>query len=170
MVQDQKQTELDTVRRRLARVPPAERVLLLSHCQKPSQTCPGKFSPDGLVCPPGCAVACNLHTLWQAAVEMGYKGVCIAAGGAQAVQFIKKHGPHGIVAIACHKELDEGIAAVREMGRENAGSVPPVVTVPLEKDGCVDTTVDMTLALAAIRLGAVPAKPRSPGRKLRRQT
>jgi hypothetical protein len=45
-----------------------------------------------------------------------------------------------------------------------------VVTVPLEKDGCVDTTVDITLALAAIRLGAVPAKPRSPGRKLRRQT
>ena len=170
MVQDQKHTQDETVRHRLARVPPAERVLLLSHCQKPSQTCPGKFSRDGLVCPPGCAVACNLRTLWQAAAELGYKGFCIAAGGAQAVQFIKKHNPHGIVAIACHKELYEGIDAVREMGRESAGPVPPVVTVPLEKDGCVDTTVNMTLALAAIRLGAVSAKPRPPGAKPRRPT
>jgi hypothetical protein len=138
-------------------------VLLLSHCQRPSQTCPGKFSRRGLVCPPECQADCNLARLREAALALAYAGVCIAAGGAQAVMFVKELKPQGIVAIACRKELDEGLAAVRQLSRETGLPAPPVVTVPLLTDGCVDTVADMQQALQAIRLGlaepaSLPAK------------
>jgi hypothetical protein len=136
------------------RVPPEERVLLLSHCQRPSQTCPGKFSREGLTCPPGCALDCNLLVLRRAAEQLHYLGVCIAAGGAQSIRFVVERKPRGIVAIACRKELREGLAAVRKLVREKVLADTAVLTVPLAQDGCVDTTVDMDTALAAIRLRA----------------
>ena len=145
-----------TVEEELSRVVPSQRVLLLSHCQRPSQTCPGKFAKAGLRCPDDCREACNLAVLRKAALELGYLGVCIAAGGSQALKFVKDKQPGGVVAIACHKELDEGVAAVNSLVGAGFRAVPPVVVVPLLRDGCVDTEVDMKQALAAIRLGCPP--------------
>ena len=64
-----------------------------------------------------------------------------------ALKFIKEKNPKGIVAIACMKELAEGVDAVNELGGngKNNGSgnnAPIVIAVPLLKDGCVDTEVD----------------------------
>jgi len=148
-----------TVEEELAKVAPSQRVLLLSHCQRPSQTCPGKFEKAGLRCPEDCREVCNLALLRSAAIEEGYLGICIAAGGAQALKFVKEKRPGGVVAIACHKELDEGVAAVGTLVGVNYRAMPPVVTVPLLRDGCVDTEVDMEQALAAIRFGCAPRKP-----------
>lgn len=145
-----------SVEEELARVIPSQRVLLLSHCQRPSQTCPGKFEKAGLRCPDDCRETCNLAVLRRTAIELGYLGVCIAAGGAQALKFVKDKRPGGVVAIACHKELDEGVTAINALVGADFDVMPPVVTVPLLRDGCVDTEVDMGLALAAIRLGCSP--------------
>ncbi len=136
----------------LAKVSPAERVLLLSHCLRPSQTCPGKVAKRGLVCPEGCAEDCVLGRLRQAALALGYKGVCIASGGAMAIKFVAEQNPRGIVAVACNKELVEGVEAVHGMG-ENHGQAPAIVTVALSRDGCVDTEVDEAQALAVIAVG-----------------
>ncbi len=145
--------EIITVEETLSRVNPSQRVLLLSHCQRPSQTCPGKFNKQGLQCPPDCKEECNLAKLKNTALKLGYLGVCIAAGGAQALRFVKDNNPAGIVAIACHKELDEGIAAVKELSEGSTAKHPPIVVVPLLRDGCVDTEVDMEQAIKAITLG-----------------
>lgn len=87
-----------------------------------------------------------------AALAAGYKGVCIASGGAMAIKYVAELRPRGIVAVACHKELAEGVEAVLGMAPD-PGEAPPIVVVPLTRDGCVDTEVDEAQALAAIALG-----------------
>ena len=89
---------------------------------------------------------------------MGYKGVCIAPGGSLALKFIQKTKPLGIVAVACVKELAEGVCAVRELAEkgivQSGGQdiAPVIFTIPLTKDGCVDTEVDEDEALRIIGL------------------
>ena len=137
---------------KLSTTDPAERILLLSHCLRPSQTCPGKLDKKGLNCPNSCQEACGVGRLRREALALGYKGVCIAAGGSMALRFVKELNPRGIVAVACHKELTEGVEAVQAM----AGSereAPAIVVVPLLTDGCVDTTVDEARVQEAIALG-----------------
>jgi hypothetical protein len=136
---------------RLARVKPSERVLLISHCLRRSETCQAKYNKQGLQCV-ACNPDCPVNRLRSAAIRQGYKGVCIAPGGSLALKYIKEIMPEGVVAVACHKELQEGIDAVAEHFKQN-GTGPVMVAVPLTKDGCVDTEVDEERALGAIVLG-----------------
>jgi len=54
-----------------------------------------------------------------------------------------------VVAIACAKELREGEEALADLG-----PAPPfVAVVPLSRDGCVDTEVNLDAALALLRAG-----------------
>lgn len=144
-----------SIEERLSHVTPSERVLLLSHCQRPSQTCPGKFNRDGLVCPEDCSEDCAIKRFKQSALQAGYKGVCIAAGGAMAIRFVKGHNPAAIIAVACQKELAEGIEGVREMAGDEQ-NMPVIVTIPLLTDGCVDTTVDEEQVFQTIAIGYSP--------------
>lgn len=148
---------MDQLMKDLAAIPPEERVLLLSYCLRPSESCPGKMQKRGLECPPDCREDCSLGRLQQAARQLGYKGVCIAAGGAMALRFVADQSPRGIVAVACHKELQEGVEAVQAMRDGGAASQPAIVTVPLLTDGCVNTEVDEELVLQTLALGCAPA-------------
>jgi hypothetical protein len=65
-----------------------------------------------------------------------------------ALRYVKEHSPKGIVAVACPKELDEGVKGVKDMLGVDS---PPIVLVPLTKEGCVDTEVDVDQAIRAIR-------------------
>lgn len=132
----------------LSNVPFAQRVLLLPHCLRPSQDCPGKMTKQGLDCTGCTRVECAIYQLRATAVEAGYGGVCVAPGGRLAARFIDERQPAGVVAIACHKELEEGMEAVDQMEWKNGR--PAAATVPLLQDGCVDTTVDVALAQAVI--------------------
>lgn len=136
---------------RLSLIQPSQRVLLLPHCLRPSQTCPGKYSKQGLECPEDCAEDCTIGRLRRTALSLGYKGVCIAPGGRLAMNYIKEKSPKGIVAVACQKELEEGIHGVRELSGSDK-LMPLMVIIPLVKDGCVDTEVDEEQALKMITL------------------
>ena len=129
--------------------PPARRMLLLPHCLRPSQGCPGKMTKQGLECD-GCRREdCKILPIRLAALEAGYGVICIAPGGRLAVKCVVEARPEAIVAVACDKELSEGVAAVR--GLQWAGGViPPVVRIPLSRDGCVETDVDLLAVLSAI--------------------
>ncbi len=134
-----------------AKIPFGERILLLPHCLRPSEDCPGKVTRDGLQCPPDCPHrgTCAIGRLRDEAERLGYKGVCVAPGGAMALRFVKETAPKGILAIACYKELLEGVQAVEEVPAEEK---PVIVTLPLLRDGCVDTEVDVEKALRLLRL------------------
>ncbi len=136
----------------LAAVEPVDRILLLSHCMRPSQTCPGKQSKSGLLCPEDCDQPCVVGRLRRLAQALHYKGVCIAAGGKMAVRFVQDTKPRGIVAVACPKELAEGVEAVQDL-EGDGHKAPVIVSVPLLTDGCIDTTVDEDLARETLMLG-----------------
>lgn len=128
----------------VASVPFSKRVLLLPHCLRPSQDCPGKMTKQGLNCA-GCSLAdCAIYKLRAAAAVVGYGGVCVAPGGRLAIRFLAEHQPDGVIAIACDKELEEGLDAIAQMEWE--GDRPIVLTFPLSQDGCVDTEVDVETA------------------------
>lgn len=133
----------------LCGIPAGERVLLLPHCLRPSDRCPGRPSREGLQCPPDCPVeGCPIRILREEAERLGYRGVCVAPGGALALRFVEEKKPRLVVAVACHKELLEGKEAV-----EKLADPPEVWTLPLLRDGCVDTEVDLAEALALLRRG-----------------
>jgi uncharacterized protein len=127
-----------------------DRVLLLPHCLRRTGTCRAKYNSHGLICA-GCTQDCPVNRLSSAAVKKGYKGVCVAPGGRLAVNYINEIRPEAIVAIACEKELEEGIGNVS--GIDGEGYSPVIVIIPLSKDGCVDTEVDFDSALSAINAG-----------------
>ncbi|MBM3706690.1 MAG: DUF116 domain-containing protein [Actinobacteria bacterium] len=130
-----------------------ERILLISHCLRPSKFCKAKFSSNGLMCLDNCANNCPIGKLRKTAEKLGYKGVCIAPGGRLAIKFIEEKQPEGIIAIACKKELEEGIEAIKHLKEKNKlnGGEPVVTTIPLLKDGCVDTEVNFEEAVKAVR-------------------
>jgi len=132
----------------VANVPFAQRVLLLPYCLRPSQDCPGKMTKQGLDCAGCTIVECAIYQLRTSAAEAGYGGTCVAPGGRLAMRFLTEHQPAGAVAIACHKELEEGQEAIDQM--EWANGRPAVAAVPLLQDGCVDTEVDVEMARAVI--------------------
>jgi hypothetical protein len=70
-----------------------------------------------------------------------------------ALRFVKDNGAKGILAVACDEELKMGVEAVGEMHVEKE-RMPTIVVVPLLKDGCVDTEVDVDLVLRTIDLRA----------------
>jgi hypothetical protein len=134
-----------------ARIDPSQRILLLPQCLRPSNACPGKFNKTGLICPEDCPADCVMRSFREEAVRHGYAGVCIAAGGKMALRFVKDNGARGILAVACDEELKMGVEAVEELNMD-AGEMPTIVVVPLLRDGCVDTEVDVGLVLRTIGL------------------
>jgi hypothetical protein len=106
------------------------------------------MTKQGLNCT-GCEItSCAIYQLRAAARELGYGGVCVAPGGKLAIRFLAEHQPAGVVAVACDKELEEGLDAIACMDWD-AGH-PAVATVPLSQDGCVDTEVDVAMACSVI--------------------
>jgi len=135
----------------LAAVSANERVLLLPHCLRRSDRCQARNDRElGLLCQ-DCDETCAIHILRTAAQEQGYLGVCIAPGGTLAARYVKERKPRGLVAVACDKEIDLGLQALSEMLTNGDLPLAPITLfVKLSRDGCVDTEVDVTEALAAI--------------------
>src|SRR5450759_3362901 len=138
----------------LTQIPPSERILLLPHCLRRSNTCRATYDSHGLQCA-GCNPECSVNKLRSLAIKYGYKGVCVAPGGRLAVNFVKEYRPKAVVAIACSKELEEGVQGVSSLAAENIK--PIMVIVPLIKDGCIDTVVDDEKAMEIIGKGCTPA-------------
>ncbi len=136
---------------RISRIPPSGRILLLPHCLRQSKTCKATYNEEGLQCAK-CNVDCSINRLRGAALNFGYKGVCVAPGSKLAIKYVKEKQPAGIIAIACDKELGEGVQAIKELGNESS---PVIIIIPLIKDGCIDTAVDYNEALKAIGTGCI---------------
>ncbi len=144
--------EYRSERARLARVPVEKRILLIPHCLRISGKCRAESTSDGLICK-SCDPGCQVKILSDRAKELGYRGICVAPGGSLALRYVKKTMPEGIVAVACPRELSEGVENVRELNGENENSKPPILIIPLVKEGCVDTEVNLESALDEISIG-----------------
>ena len=135
---------------RLAAILANRRILLLPHCLRHSDTCEAKYNKLGLQCA-ACNPDCAINRLRDAAFRLGYKGVCVAPGGRLAVNYVSETRPEAIVAIACQKELEQGVNNVNIL--DGDGYHPLLVIIPLSRDGCVDTEVDLEPALKTVSAG-----------------
>jgi hypothetical protein len=135
--------------KKLAKIPASERILLLPHCLRQAETCKAKYNKDGLECT-ACNPLCAINRLSEIALRLGYQGVCVAPGGRLAVNYVNEKRPRAIVAIACQKELEEGIGNVNELADQYT---PIVLIIPLTKDGCINTEVDVDGAIKTIAVG-----------------
>jgi len=144
---------MDKTLQQFSQIPPSERVLLLPHCLRRSKTCKATYDVEGLQCAK-CDASCSVNRLKEAALKNGYKGLCVAPGGKLAIKYVKTKQPNAVLAVACDKELMEGVQAIKGLDSKTS---PTIVIIPLIKDGCIDTTVDQEEALKIINIGcAVP--------------
>jgi hypothetical protein len=137
----------------LARVQAGDRVLLLPHCLRHASDCKASYDKNGLQCA-RCHADCAINVLTWMSTELGYKGVCVAPGGRLAVNYIEQSRPMAIVAVACDKELEEGVGNVGSIDVESYR--PLIVVIPLSRDGCVDTEVDLKAAIEVLSAGCTP--------------
>lgn len=151
--------KMDFMIEQLSQTSTSERILLLPHCLRKSNTCVAKYNKHGLQCAE-CSPDCSINILSKAALDYGYKGVCVAPGGRLAVNFVKDKHPGAIVAVACEKELEEGVQGVGEL--EDQDIKPLIIIIPLLKDGCVDTIVDIEKALKIIGTGCLETVTNKP--------
>jgi len=124
------------VKTRRTNVKASELLLLFSSCLQNSQ-CEQRITNDLTRCR-RCG-KCPVRGLLDIAEELGVKAA-IATGGHQALEKVKDPSIKAVVAVACEKELREGLL----------GCFPkPVYAVPIAKPNgpCHDTSVD----LAAVR-------------------
>lgn len=140
---------MKNIEAKLASIEVSGRILLLPHCLRRADTCQGKYSKWGLECVE-CNPECPVNLLRSTAIKHGYKGVCVAPGGRLAVKYVKETRPKAVVAVACEKELEEGVHGVQEAAE---GEAPLMVVIPLTRDGCVDTEVDIDEARRIISIG-----------------
>lgn len=123
---------------------PAEVLVLLPHCMQRSD-CPHRITWDVANCR-RCG-GCTVGDVMSIVDELGLR-VAVAAGGTQARRLLKKISPRAIVAVACERELEEGIRDVP--------LIPVLAVVNQRPEGpCINTRVnpgDLREALGTLDL------------------
>jgi len=118
-----------------------KRAIFLPHCLC-STGCPAKRSEEGVMCI-NCG-KCNIGPFKKTAEKNGYK-VFIVPGASMVKKIIGKYKFKAVFGVACMPELEQGIEEARKKGII-------ALTVPLLKDGCVNTDVDWDKVRKTIRL------------------
>jgi len=129
---------------RFSRVEQGERILLLPHCLRHLK-CSARLDPRGGVTCKGCG-RCVIKDIKAQADTLGYT-VLVAPGSGFVRRKIKDIRPKAALCVACYKDLNHVMQIISQ-------SKIPVHGVPLIKDGCVGTEVDMAQLSEAINLHA----------------
>jgi hypothetical protein len=117
-----------------SRVPYEERLLLLPQCLRSTKQCVAEEEAAEYVC--GRCGACKIDAILRRAEELGYRRVAVLKGGKAIAQLIETLDPKAVLGVACDFEGVLGILECRRLG-------VPVQFVPLLRDGCADTDVDL---------------------------
>ncbi len=125
-----------------SKIPYDQRALFISHCMKSSKTCKAEITETGLQCL-DCG-DCSISEIRKEALALGYR-VYIVPGGSLVFKIIKKYQPAACVGVACMFELEE---AFEKLNMANI----PYQGVPLSKDGCVDTAVDIHKIIYVLKI------------------
>ena len=127
------------------------RLLLLPHCLKPEEDCPGEYDEFGLNCT-ACG-ECRISDFKVTAEELGYK-VLIAEGTPVVLKVIVSGYVDAIVGVACLNVLEKAIDKVLGVG-------VPSMAVPLLSNDCKNTSVDEDWVSEIIGLKAERPKVRT---------
>ena len=122
-------------------VPYSRRLLMLPHCSHNREKCAGEYDAIGLQC--AACGACVLGKLKEEAEVLGYK-VLIAEGTPAVIQIALSGRADALLGVACLDSLEKAFDRIVQLGIPHA-------SVPLLKDGCVDTVFEMDLVREWLR-------------------
>jgi len=126
----------------VAAVPCNRRVLLLPQCLRTKQTCQAEMDEFGLLCEE-CG-RCPIGGLQAEAEELGY--VTLVAEGTTVVTGLLEQGKvDAVIGVSCLPALERSFPYM-------AADAIPGIAVPLLRDGCDSTSVDLDRVRDAIRL------------------
>ncbi len=142
--------------RAFAAVPFAERIVFVPQCMRATGRCRAEEKGAEYICTRcgGCSVA----PIARRAMELGYMGLKILKGGSAVARHVEKMKPRAVLGLACQYEGALGIFECERLG-------VAVQFVPLLRDGCADTDVELEKVFAVLELTA-PA-PAGKDRKAR---
>jgi geranylgeranyl diphosphate synthase type II len=132
-----------------AAVPHHRRLLLLPHCLRLSSACLAPTDVQGLHCA-GCG-GCDIGPLQAEAEGLGWR-VLVAEGTAAVTEELVAQGRDAVLGVACLDSLDRSFQRARELGI-------PHLAIPLDQDGCSDTTVEGGALRALMRQRSAGVAP-----------
>jgi hypothetical protein len=115
-------------------VPFHKRIVFAPHCMRNISVCVAVERGSYYICKE-CG-GCKINNLNNLVKKLNYQALYILKGGSSIVNIIKEQKPQGIVGIACSFE---GAQAFKLLKEEDVS----VQFVPLTKEGCTDTDVDL---------------------------
>lgn len=130
----------DLFAERFNAIPYNERFLFLPHCLRHND-CPARSSHDGIKCVE-CG-RCSIGEIKKEAERLGYR-VFIVLGGSLLKVIVKKYRPRAVFGVGCVMEVKEGAEKMASYGL-------PVQGLLLDKDGCMDTVVDVKRLLRRLK-------------------
>jgi hypothetical protein len=140
---------------RYARVPFARRVALVPQCLRRIGVCRAKEAARTWEC--ARCMQCPAGEVSRRAEELGYAGTYVLKGGRAVEQVLTDAKPQAVLGVACPYEGALGIIECERAG-------VPVQFVPLTRDGCSETDVDMDEVVSALEFAEpAHASPRSRG-------
>jgi geranylgeranyl pyrophosphate synthase len=126
----------------VAATPFERRILMLPQCVRSSARCRAESDALGLLCE-DCG-NCPIGGIQQEAEALGY--VVLVAEGTTAVSALLARGEaDAIVGVSC-------LPALARLFRPQTAHAVPGLAIPLLRDGCVDTEVDLEWVREVIRL------------------
>ncbi len=128
----------------VAAIPYNRRLLLLPKCLRDSNECPAEFDEIGLLCE-HCG-RCSIGKLKAQAEKLGY-AVLIAEGSPVVMSLIERGKVEAIIGVSCMSVLEKAFPYME------AGAVPGLA-IPLLRDGCANTDVDIDVVWDAIYANA----------------
>lgn len=131
----------------LKEIHPKDIILCLPHCLRRTETCKATYDKEaGLQCK-RCNPDCAINRILDAAERRGIEHICVSPGGRMVINYLKSHPGKAIIAVACPKEIEEGVGILKDL---NMLERCILCTVNLTKDGCVNTEVDVDEVVALI--------------------
>lgn len=122
------------------KIKPKDKILVLPHCLRHSD-CQANLEKSGIVCR-NCN-KCVISVLKSKGEEMGYK-VFIIPGSQFLKKILEENKFKAILGVACYQDLNLCMMKVSKFS---------VQGVPLLRDGCVNTKVDLRVVLE--KMGAI---------------
>jgi hypothetical protein len=124
--------------------PFARRMVFLPQCIRCTEKCAAHEQAAEHVCA-RCG-ECKAGEISRRGGELGYLGVHILKGGSAVARLVEKLRPGAVLGVACQFE---GALGILECERQGI----PVQCVPLLRDGCADTDVELSRVLELMNAG-----------------
>lgn len=137
------QIKNNAMKEKVAEVDFRDRMVMVPQCLRHPEECKSELGEWGYECK-RCG-RCDIDDIISIADELGYGKVYTIPGSSMAKKLLKKKNYQAVIAVACHSELVEGFEAAHVFEI-------PVQGIPLKKEGCVDTEIELDKVEEKLRI------------------